>query len=283
MPQGSDVLFRTDGVYSGKRKCGEGCATEVYLDLVLILNFTVDFLLLLGTNRLSGHPPGVKRACLASAAGAGYAAACFLPGFGFLASPLWRLVSLALMGSIAFGLNGSAVRRSGVFLLLSMALGGFASGMNRSSFSALVVSAGLLWGLCRLSFSGRIGGSTYVPVEVITEGRKVTMTALRDTGNTLRDPLTGEQVLVVDSRMAEKLTGLTVQQLRSPMETMLQNAGGGYRLIPYRAVGQPGSMLLGKRFSNVMIGSVQQSAVIAFAPDPLDRTNTYQALTGGVV
>ena len=29
---------------------------EVYLDLVIILNFLVDFLLLLGTNRLSGFP-----------------------------------------------------------------------------------------------------------------------------------------------------------------------------------------------------------------------------------
>lgn len=28
----------------------------VYLDVVLLLNFLVDFLLLLGTNRLMGHP-----------------------------------------------------------------------------------------------------------------------------------------------------------------------------------------------------------------------------------
>ena len=31
-------------------------AVEIYLDLVMVLNFLVDFFLLLGTNRLSGFP-----------------------------------------------------------------------------------------------------------------------------------------------------------------------------------------------------------------------------------
>ena len=44
---------------------------EVYLDLVVILNFLVDFLLLLGTNRLSGFPLAAGR-CAAAAGLAAY-------------------------------------------------------------------------------------------------------------------------------------------------------------------------------------------------------------------
>ena len=44
--------FFPAGRYTGPG--GEGMA--VYLDLVVLLNYLVDFLLLLGTNRLSGFP-----------------------------------------------------------------------------------------------------------------------------------------------------------------------------------------------------------------------------------
>ena len=39
----------------------------VYLDLVMLLNFLVDYLLLLGTNRLSGSPMTPGRCALAAA------------------------------------------------------------------------------------------------------------------------------------------------------------------------------------------------------------------------
>ena len=48
---------------------------KIYLDLVVILNFLVDFLLLLGTNRLSGFPASPLRAAAAAALAAGIAVA----------------------------------------------------------------------------------------------------------------------------------------------------------------------------------------------------------------
>ena len=53
----------------------------VYLDILLFLNFFVDFLLLLGTNRLAGHPPQKGRAAFAAALGGVYGIATLLPGF----------------------------------------------------------------------------------------------------------------------------------------------------------------------------------------------------------
>ena len=56
----------------------------VYLDLVVLLNFLVDALLLMGANRLTGHPPGWKRVALAAAIGGVYAGVCMLPECRFL-------------------------------------------------------------------------------------------------------------------------------------------------------------------------------------------------------
>lgn len=255
----------------------------VYLDLVVILNFLVDFLLLLGTNRLSGFPPSVRRCALASALGGLYSGACLMTGFRFLSNSLWRVVFLCLMAVIAFGCDRSAVKRGSVFVLLSMALGGIALSFGKGDFLALVTSAAGVWILCRSAFGDRVGGREYVPITLTYGEKSVNVIALRDSGNTLRDPITGEQVLILSGDVAKDLTGLSESQLRTPLETLALRPVPGLRLIPYRAVGRSGGMLLALRFENVKIGTRTQSAIVAFASEGLGRGDVYQALTGGIV
>lgn len=253
----------------------------VYLDLVMGLNFAVDFLLLLGTNRLAGFPPGAARNAWASTLGSVYAGGCLMPGMGFLGNGFWRLVFLGLMGAVAFGIRTDAWKRTGIFVLLSLALGGMAMGMDHRGIPALVLAAGGIWLLSRISFGGRIGGREYVEVTVTEGERSVTVAALRDTGNTLSDPITGEQVIVLGPEAAKALLGLEKGELLSPMDALIRHPGCGYRLIPYRAVGQGGGMLLGKRFAQVKIGSEKGSGIVAFAPQEIGVGQMYQALTGG--
>lgn len=254
---------------------------EIYLDLAIMLNFLVDFLLLLGTNRLSGFPLAPGRCALAAALGAAYAGGCLIPGFRFLAGLHWRLVSLALMAGVAFGWNQSALRRGGVFVLLSLTLGGAATAYGRGNFLGLVLCAAGVYLLCRIAFGETVGGQAYVPVTLCFRGNRVTLIALRDTGNTLRDPITGEGVLIIDGASAQKLTGLTRQELAAPLETLARRPIPGLRLIPYRAVGKEAGMLLGLKMDDVEVGSRRCGTVVAFAPEGLGER--IQALTGGTL
>lgn len=256
---------------------------KVYLDLVMLLNFLVDFLLLLGTNRLAGYPAAYGKAAFAAVLGAAYSGACLMPGMSFLGNTFWRIVFLSLMAVIAFGWNRSALQRGAVFVLLSMALGGIAVGFGQGSFWILVASAMGLWLLCRVSFRGSVGQREYVPVELSWGGRKISLIALRDTGNTLRDPLSGEQVLVAGADVGMKLLGLSDHQLRHPVETLASGVLHGMRLIPYTAVGQPGGMLLAVRFENAKIGNTYGNPLVAFAPEVLAKGAVYRMLTGGAV
>lgn len=249
---------------------------DIYLDLAVILNFIVDFLLLLGTNRLAGFPPDARRCALAAALGGIYGGACLLPGFSFLGSLLWRTVCLALMAGLAFGLSKGALKRGGVFLLLSLALGGLAGSLGRGDILTLCLAAGGVWGLCRAAFGETVGGQEYVPLRLAYGGKALSLTALRDTGNTLRDPVTGEPVFLICGQAAETLTGLSQEALRHPLETLAQRPIPGLRLIPYRAVGSGSGMLLGLKFRDVKLGNKTLDAVIAFAPEGLG--NTCQAL-----
>lgn len=254
---------------------------RVYLDVVVILNFAVDLCLLLGTNRLCGFPLSVRRSLIAAALGGVYAAVCLLPGWRFLGNLLWRTVFLLLIGVIAFGISRSAVRRCIVFAFLTMALGGAATVMGSGSFWSLAAAAGGIGLLCMLGFRGRIGGQSFVPVELSYGQQRASILALRDTGNTLCDPVTGQSVLIVGPQIAQQLVGLSLQQLRQPVETVASGTVPGLRLIPYRAVGQAGGMLTAIRMQNVRIGSWRGSTLVAFAPEGLDAEGTYQALTGG--
>lgn len=255
----------------------------VYLDVIMLLNFMVDFLLLLGTNSLSGHPLGWKRSALAACFGGVYGGVCLLPGFRFLGNTLWRIVSLLLMGWIAFGCSVSAARRCLLFVLLSMALGGMAAGFGERGFVELLLASAGICLLCYFGFRGKVGKATYLPIEISYGGKSMTLTALYDTGNTLLDPVTGKPVLVVGAEIAQQLLGLNRQQLLSPVTAVSSSLLPGLRLIPYRSVGQAGGLLLALRMQDVKIGRWKGSALVAFAPNALSTEGDYQALTGGIV
>lgn len=252
----------------------------VYLDGVLLLNFLVDFLLLLAAGRLCGFPLKMGRAAVGGLLGGIYAAFCLLPGFAFLGNILWRTVSLVAMAVIAYGWSVSALRRGMVFAFLCLALGGAMVGIGQGGILGIACAAGVLCLLCCIGFRGKLGGTNYVPVELNYGDNHLTLTALQDTGNTLRDPVTGQQVLVIGAGAAQRLTGLTQDQLKKPVESV--GAIPGLRLIPYHSVGNCG-FLLAMRFQNVRIGSWQGSALVAFAPEGLSREGAYQALTGGAI
>ncbi len=275
-----DCIFYARRLYSPYQGQG-GRGMYVYLDGVILLNFTIDFLLLLGTNRLCGYTGNAGKIALGAAVGGVYAGACLLPGFGFLGNFLWRTVCLCGMCAIAFGTSVHTLRRSVLFLLLSMAMGGLALGMGQKGVWSVISSAVGVFLLCALGFRGKIQANRYVPVELSYGEKHLCITALQDTGNTLRDPVTGSSVLVIGSEVAQKLTGLTEKQLKTPVESL--NAIPGLRLIPYQAIGQKGGLLLALRIPKVKIGTWQGSSVVAFAPEGLPETGPYQALTGGVL
>ncbi len=258
-----------------------GAQMTEYLDGVFLLNFLVDFLLLLGAGRLCGFPVSWKRALAAAALGGIHASACLLPGFYFLGNFLWRSISLAGMSWIAYGMSRSALRRGLVFALLSLALGGAVMGMGKGGVLGILCAAGMLCFLCCFGFRDRIGSNRYIPVELHYADKHLHLTALQDTGNTLRDPVTGRQVLVIGAEAAGELTGLTRAQLKNPLESI--GSLPGLRLIPYRSIGSSNGFMLAMRLQNVKIGTWKGSSLVAFAPEGLSSEGAYQALTGGAI
>lgn len=251
----------------------------VYLDGWMGLNFLVDWMLLLGVNRLAGYPPGPGRTAAAAAVGGGYAGMCLIPEFGFLAGTVWRWISLGLMSMTAFGLSRSAVQRGMLFVLLSMALGGLAICANSSCIPGLIGCAGALMLLCKTGFRGNALRRRLLPVEIAYNGREIKLLALCDTGNTLRDPITGETVLVASPEIARLLLNFGEAELQNPAETLRTHPQLHLRLMSYGTVGNSG-LMVAVRCQKVTVDSKAHGTLVAFSPADFGN-GEYQALTGG--
>ena len=233
----------------------------------------------MAANRLTGFSANLRRCAPAAGVGALYAAACLVWPLSGWQETITHILCLTVMAWIAYGISFSALRRGGVFVLLSMALGGVAQVLELGSFTGILMAAGALGGMAALGLLPQKTGMI-LPVELRYRGKVIKLDALQDTGNCLRDPVTGQSVLIIGAGFARELTGLSLEQLRDPVQTM--GAIPGLRLIPYKTVGQGAGLLLGLKLEDVKIGKERGSRLVAFATEEFSD-GTYQALTGGVI
>ena len=251
-----------------------------YIRLVAMLNFVVNFLLLIAAQRFGGGQIRWSRSVCAACVGGVYGGICIMPGLSFMGSALWRCVSLCGVCWIAFGYGKRTVRLSAIFLLLSMAMGGLAIGIGLGENGRIIASA-IIVVIVYLFVVQKNTGELYLPVELIHRGERICFTALKDTGNRLTDPITGNPVLVVGAEIAKQLTGFSQEQLKHPAETLLDAKQPGLRLVPFQSVGENNGLLLGMRISHVKIGGQPENVLVAFSPNHLSCENHFQALTGG--
>lgn len=282
--------------------------TVVYLDSVFALNALVDYLLLAAAARLADLPVRRGRWVLGALLGGVYAAAVFLPGLGWLSRWPAHLVSGCAMTAAAFG-RRRLLRRfllvglvscgfAGAVLALSLLTGGSipsARGIlyTNVSLRVLLLSAGAAYGVLFAVFracAARGERGQLLEVTVALGRRRVRLRALLDTGNGLRDPMTGRQMLVADYRRLETLwppevrACLSVQALRAPDASLARLdalAGGGrFWLLPYSAVGVTGGMLLVFRSDWCQLGQ-RRCAGVPVALSPTELGSDFSALWGG--
>lgn len=266
----------------------------VYGDLLFLINFSMDFLCLFLVARLLAKPFSLPRTVLAAALGGIYSVTAL-----FLTLGAWgRLADLlvcVLICAVAFGDKregwSSLALLSGAFVLASMLLGGVMTAifnlMNRAdppldSFAdddsiplwlfALVTAAASLITWIGGRFLRRRGQIPEAQVEIQLGGRKTVIRAMCDSGNLLRDTVSGKPVIVSDIKNAVNLLPVdcahitewnadTVQALPPPLAARV-------RLIPTSSVGADG-ILLALRPDSVVIrvGNRTRSAdaLIGFA------------------
>ena len=278
----------------------------VYADEAFLLNAAVDYLLLICGAKLGGGRLLRLRFALAAALGGLYAAAALSPRLAFLQALPMKLASLAAMLLLAYGIGRHTLRAGLLFLAAVCAFGGMALAAAQIfgtgvlvlpggayyavSLLGLLLLAGLAYLLCYTVFActARHGGGEIVPLRLVYGPASVPVRALRDTGCTLCDRVTGERALVAEAGALQALLpgeAIRPAELRDPAALMLRlhtkDPQLPLRLLSYRSVGTQAGLLLALRCEVVTADGRRRSCLAAFSPTPVSDGGNYDALTGG--
>lgn len=277
--------------------------TVVYIDLVFLINFTANYLLLLGAGRIAGALLCRWKIAVSAAVGAAYAVLLFFPVGQWLGLWPFKLLSGVAMPLIAYGAERSLLRITIIFFGASTGLAGAVLAARLLGGAGISLENGVLYSefdlrlllllflLCYFSMSfffrrvGRHSTRELLKLTVRIAGRSIELTALLDSGHTLTDPATNRPVVVADADCFAWCLPPNVD-LEHPVEGLRSCRQSGLfhaRLIPYRAVGVSCGMLLALRSEEVLLGTQSMgSLLIAMSPTSVDDGGSYQALIGGI-
>lgn len=247
---------------------------------------------------------------LGGLASGGWSFLIFLPldqGAGLLV----QAAAAASVTGLAMGTNRLA-KKTGVFLVLTFLAGGVTMAlllwqgrpslmgngvlfMEAATYGKVAVCGAAAGAVCRW-FIGlvrqqrameRAGGD----VELELEDRVWVLPGFVDSGNGLREPLTGKPVILIDEKGRKKIgipwSPEAVETLGQEKEIQHMDFAKRMVVIPYQAVGTPHGMLMGIRLDCVRFrGRTHEGAVLAFYEGSFrgfDVLLNQDILEGGIV
>ena len=272
--------------------------TVFYADTFFGLNLVLNYLLLMAAGRLAGVGLLRLRCLLGAGLGAGYGVLAIAGPTPFLGHPVCQAGAAVGMLLAAFGQSDRLLKVGGLFLLLACALGGglLALGMGtgqgmglRGILTAAVLSYGGLSVLLSGQFRHTCAAGELKTLTLSRNGQSLRLTALVDTGNTLRDPVNGQPVVIAEGRrltpLLPELAALDREALSRPVECLSQiqrlSPDLRVRLLPYRAVGTASGLLVAVQMDSVLCeGKECPGRLVALSPTPLSDGGRYCALVG---
>ena len=257
----------------------------IYLEYLFLENFLTGGLLLLLTSKLAGHSPSRIRLILGSVISGIGGFTIFIPVAGFGGAVI-RLATAVLICTVVFAEKQAkplkTIKTTLIFLALTFLSGGAAMAFTLWRQIPAVSGNGALY-LEPLTYGTLIClavpafGLTYIFVKLVRKRQMETITrgkvcltikgmvysfeALADSGNSLREPLTGRPAALIDRKGAAKLSFRPEDAETGRDETMADRLV----VIPDKAVGTEKGILKGIRTDSITFREKEmKGAVLAF-------------------
>jgi len=266
-----------------------------YLDLIILLNFVIDYFLLLATARFLHLPVKKGRFAIGATLGAMYTIVYFVPELGFFHIFITKIIFSVIMVISAFGYSHfiAFIRSISTFYFVSFVTGGgvfalqYFFQINHDVINGIYVSRStnpLI--VLLLIFIGFIGiwffsGKTFqamerkrnihqhiIDIEIYMFDAIIQCKGLVDTGNQLYDPISRKPVMILEAKqlsiLPEFYMGLyqngefqleKYHQLSDQVESKWLTRT---QLIPFRSVGKNMEFILALRPDKVVIQTEEQ-------------------------
>lgn len=178
---------------------------KIYIELVFIVNFLLDFIILYGTKRLLKLNKSNKRLLLASIIGSLSTIIVFLKITNIILIILKILLSLILI-IVSFGKNNILINTF-YFYLISIIVGGtiYLFDLNKSLYFnyliLIILSPIIIYLLIKELNKHRLNINDKYLVEITISKKKYKLEGFIDTGNRLSSPIKKEPVILVNLKI----------------------------------------------------------------------------------
>lgn len=207
---------------------------ELYIDVLFLVNFLMDYIMLLVTMKVLRLSSSYGRICLGALFGAFLTCVVTAVGIPFT---FMKAILFYLLVPSAMLYAGLPVRSFRNFLraLITLYISGFLIGGIFEYLNQYVQVGSLFFALAIASYYLASGvmkmlallfrfGESHCTVTLYFGGESCDARAIVDTGNHLRDEVSGKSVSIISNRLATKLFGKEMPE--------------GLRYIPYRTIGK---------------------------------------------
>lgn len=295
----------------------KGLKMTIYLDVVLLENLCMNYIILFATGYIMKIKMKHWRVVLSSLLGSIYAVISYLEILPIYSNLFMKILLSIGMVYLAFSPKGvkSLTKQLVLFYLTSFVFGGCAFAMLYFiKPQNILMKNGVYVGTYPLKI-GLLGGLvgfilTYIAFKIVKtklgkkdmlyhitiriNAKQVKVKAMLDTGNLLKEPITGNPVIVVEKQELE-------QSIPKKILDHIEELIGGeelsftsqeekeyltkFKVIPFSSIGKQNGLMLGLKADEVMIEKEEENykrndVIIGIFPQNLSKNHSYTALLG---
>ncbi len=288
----------------------------IYLDVILLENLCMNYIILFATGIIQKFNLKQWRLLCSSILGAIYSIFTFIPLSELYTNVILKIILSIAMVYIAFPLKNikSLFRSIILFYLVSFAFGGCAffllyfikpqdilirNGVLTGTYPIKIAILGGILGfvIVNIAFKvikGKISKKDmYCYIHIGLKEKETVIKVLIDTGNLLKDPISGMPVIVVEAKelhdiISDKILDNVSKILlgnTSILEEMASDDIPKFRIIPFSSLGKQNGLLLGFIADYIVIETEEMKrkvdkVIIGMYDKALTKNGAYMGLIG---
>ncbi|WP_024831391.1 sigma-E processing peptidase SpoIIGA [Ruminiclostridium josui] len=293
---------------------------EIYLDVLILENLVINYLILYVTAKFSKYRTSTLRLFSGAIIGALYVGIIIIePDIKVFYTTLAKILLSFFIIAVTFSprkimtfIKTLVIFYISTFIFAGAALaflffnnqGGFVKNgivyvFGQSKWSLMffsLVTVGIIIKIFMEVIQSKFTRENLlIPVKIAFDNRKIGFPALVDTGNSLKDPLTNNPVMVVEFNALEELLPIEIKDIfknskeddLSCVTTTISTSKwfSRFRLIPFSSLGKENGMLIGFKPDFIEIGEEEEkrdvkNVIVGIYNRSLSRNEKYKALLG---
>ena len=289
----------------------------MYIDIVIIENLIMNYIILYATGIIAKIKTKKLRLLISSAIGAIYVAIQYITNLKMYSNMIIKIILSILMVFIAF--NPQSVKQMSkqllLFYLTTFTFGGVATyliyvikpqniiiknGMFVGTYVLKTIFLGAILGTIIIVIAFKISKNKMTKKDMLCrtkiklEGKEIILNTMLDTGNMLKEPISGDPVIVVERTslyelIPKEILNHSEEILGGDFEKIPENIKKRYiskfKMIPFSSLGKQNGMLLGikaEKFKvlNENYENEKDNVIIGIYNKSLTKRGEYNALIG---